>query len=78
MSKIAFEMRDQMDSMTDAEFENAMSLSKTAFLEYLDQAAAGEKRCQANVGEPAPGFSAYVLVRRRRCRHMEIRPKTLY
>ncbi len=61
MSKIAFEMRDQMDSMTDAEFENAMSLSKTAFLEYLDQAAAGEKRCQANVGEPAPGFSAYVL-----------------
>ena len=27
MSKILFEMRDQMDNMSDIEFENAMSLS---------------------------------------------------
>ena len=61
MSKIAFEMRDQMGSMSDAEFENAMGLTKAAFLEYLDQAAAAEKRCLAEVGKPAPGFSAHVL-----------------
>lgn len=61
MSKIAFEMRDQMDSMSDTEFENAMSLSKAAFLDYLDQAEAGEKRCQVSAGRPAPDFSAHVL-----------------
>ena len=37
MSKIAFAMRDQMESMSDTEFENAMSLSKTDFLEILDR-----------------------------------------
>ena len=63
MSKIAFSMRDQMDSMSDAEFEAAMSLTMTAFLDYLDQAAAGEERCQAIVGEPAPDFSAHTLSR---------------
>ena len=61
MSKIAFSMRDQMDSMSDDEFEDAMSLSKADFLDYLDKAAAGEERCQANVGEPAPDFLAHIL-----------------
>lgn len=62
MSKIAFSMRDQMDNMSDDEFKDAMSLSKGDFLDYLDQAAAGEERCQANLGEPAPDFSAHVLM----------------
>ena len=61
MSTIAFSMRDQMDSMSDAEFKDAMSLSKAEFLEYLGKAAAGEERCQANIGERAPDFSAHVL-----------------
>ncbi|WP_137701093.1 deiodinase-like protein [Marimonas lutisalis] len=61
MSKIAFSMRDQMDSMSDAEFEDAMSLSKAEFRDYLDKAAAGEERCQADIGQPAPDFSAHVL-----------------
>lgn len=61
MSKIAFSMRDQMDSMSDDEFEDAMNLSKADFLDYLDKAAAGEERCQANVGEPAPDFLAHIL-----------------
>jgi len=61
MSKIAFAMRDQMDSMSDTEFENAMGLSKAAFLEYLVQAVTGEKRCLADVGKPAPDFAAHVL-----------------
>lgn len=61
MSKIAFEMRDQMDSMSEAEFENTMGLSKAAFVEYLDEAAAGEERCRAHVGQLAPDFSAHSL-----------------
>ena len=61
MSKIAFSMRDQMDSMSDDKFEGEMGLSKTDFLDYLDKAAAVEERCRANVGDPAPDFSAHVL-----------------
>ena len=61
MSKIAFEMRDQMDSFSETEFETAMGLSKAAFLDYLDKAAAGEVRCQANVGDLAPDFAAHTL-----------------
>ena len=61
MSKIAFEMRDQMDSMSEAEFEHAMGLSKAAFIKYLDEAAAGEERCRAYVGKLAPDFSAHTL-----------------
>lgn len=61
MSKIAFEMREQMDGMSDAEFENGTGISKADFLAYLDQAAAGERKCRADVDQPAPSFSAHVL-----------------
>ena len=61
MSKIAFSMRDQMDSVSDDKFEGEMGLSKADFLDYLDKAAAVEERCRANVGDPAPDFSAHVL-----------------
>jgi len=49
MSRIAFEMRDQMDTMSEEQFEDAMGLSKSAFLKYLDDASADEVRCAASV-----------------------------
>lgn len=61
MSRIAFEMRDQMDGMSETEFEDAMGLSKAAFLDYLEEAAAGEERCKADLGQLAPSFSAHTL-----------------
>jgi hypothetical protein len=61
MSKISFEMRSKMDGMSDVEFKEMMGLSKAAFLEYLDEAAAGESRCAARLGELAPDFSAHTL-----------------
>jgi len=61
MSKIASEMRDQMGNMSEAEFETAMGLSKAAFLDYLEGAAAEETRCRAQLGEVAPDFSAHTL-----------------
>ena len=61
MSKKAFEMRDQMDDMSEAEFHVAMGLSKAAFLQYLEGAAAAEDRCRAEVGKPAPAFAAHRL-----------------
>lgn len=61
MSRIAFEMRDQMDGMSETEFEDAMGLSKTAFRDYLAKASAEEDGCQANVGKLAPSFSAHTL-----------------
>ena len=61
MSRIAFEMRDQMDEMSEAEFENDMGLTKAAFRDYLTAAAEGEDRRRAHEGEPAPNFSAHTL-----------------
>ncbi|MEX0280222.1 MAG: deiodinase-like protein [Arenibacterium sp.] len=61
MSRIAFEMRDQMDSMSETEFKNSMGLSKAAFRDYLKEAAAEEDRCQATVGRLAPNFTAHTL-----------------
>jgi len=61
MSKIAFEMRDEMDCMSEEQFEDTMGLSKTAFIEYLDDASADEIRCAARLGERAPEFSAHKL-----------------
>lgn len=61
MSKIAFEMRDQMGGMSETEFEDAMGLSKADFLAYLDDAEMAEQRCTADVGKAAPGFSAHTL-----------------
>ncbi|SNS22577.1 hypothetical protein [Antarctobacter heliothermus] len=62
MSRIAFEMRDEMDAMSEEQFEDAMGLSKAAFLEYLDEASAAEARCEARLGECAPEFSAHKLL----------------
>ncbi len=42
MSRIAFEMRDEMDAMSEEQFEDTMGLSKSAFLGYLDEASADE------------------------------------
>lgn len=61
MSRIAFEMRDQMDDMSETEFEKVMGLSKAAFLEYLEEAAIEEEMCKAKVGKLAPSFSAHTL-----------------
>lgn len=61
MSRIAFEMRDQMDGMTEADFEDTMGLSKSAFRDYLRIAADQEEKCRAQEGEAAPDFSAHTL-----------------
>lgn len=61
MSKIAFEMRDRMDGMSEAEFETSMGLSKAAFRNYLDKTAAEEAGSRAHEGTPAPDFSAHRL-----------------
>ena len=61
MSRIAFEMRDQMDDMSEDEFEDSMGLTKTAFRDYLETAAVLEDGCLAQEGAPAPNFSAYTL-----------------
>lgn len=61
MSKISFEMRSKMDDMSEIDFEDMMGLSKAAFLDYLDEAAAGEARCVARLGDLAPDFSAHTL-----------------
>lgn len=62
MSKIALEMRDEMDGMSEKKFEDTMGLSKAAFLEYLNEASADEVRCAARLGECAPEFSAHTLI----------------
>ncbi len=61
MSKISFDMRSKMGDMSEIDFENMMGLSKAAFLDYLDKAAAGEARCAARPGDLAPDFSAHSL-----------------
>lgn len=61
MSKIAFEMRSKMGSMSDADFENQMNLTKSAFLEYLDDANKQEERCITEPGMTAPHFTAHTL-----------------
>jgi hypothetical protein len=61
MSKMAQELRSRMNDMSDEEFEDMLGLSKHAFLEHLDEMAVAEARCVANVGMPAPDFSAHTL-----------------
>ena len=61
MSRIAFEMRDQMDDMSETDFEDTMGLSKAAFRDYLRAAADQEDKCLAQEGETAPNFSAHTL-----------------
>ncbi|WP_302622764.1 deiodinase-like protein [Sulfitobacter sp. SK011] len=61
MSRIAFEMRDQMDDMSEADFEDTMGLSKSEFRDYLRSAADQEDKCLAQEGEPAPNFAAHTL-----------------
>lgn len=61
MSKIAYETKAQMESMTEAEFQDRMNLSKAAFLTYLENAEAGEARCVARPGAMAPDFTAPLL-----------------
>jgi len=61
MSRIAFEMRDQMDDMSEADFKDTMGLSKSEFRDYLRTAADQEDKCLAQEGEPAPNFAAHTL-----------------
>lgn len=61
MSRIAFEMRDQMDDMSEADFKDTMGLSKSEFRDYLRTAADQEDNCLAQEGEPAPNFAAHTL-----------------
>ncbi len=61
MSKMAFALKSRMHEMSDREFEDQLGLSKTEFLEHLDEMAAIEASCIAELGASAPDFEAHLL-----------------
>ena len=62
MSKISQAMLEEMDGMSEAEFQASIGLSKAAFVAEVETAARAEVRATTEEGKPAPDFVGHLML----------------
>lgn len=61
MSKLSLALISQMNDMSDRQFRDMLGLSKSAFLDHVNEMADCEAQCEAETGATAPDFTAHLL-----------------